>query len=599
MAIPKYFVQQVKDAIRLSELVGRFVTLKRNGKEFGGLCPFHQEKSPSFTVSDEKGFYHCFGCQAHGDAVGFMIQHERMNYVEAVKYLAGMVGLDVPEETEEAREADETRGKLLLALEAACVFYESALNGNLSFDARAYIKQRDVRADIVSKFRIGYAPAARDALKQELMGKGFEEQLLFDAGLLVRPEQGASYDKFRDRLMFPILHKRGQVVAFGGRLLSNNPDSKAPKYLNSPETPVFKKRDMLYHLSDAIISARSSKRLVVVEGYMDVVACVQAGIEDAVATLGTAFTAEHLQALWAEVDEPVVCLDGDSAGSRAMLRSAEIALPLVTPGKGVRFAILPKGDDPDSLIRRSGRAAFEEILRQSIGLHEALLNSALHGVDARDPSQRAALEKKLEGLSGSIQDAGVRQHFKNYFRESLWALSRKPASSSTKPSVSNAAKTQRSIAEPASPADRLVRSILKLLLTMPELLHEAEAENALAHMVCHHESLAQIRECLLDAIHEHAHEQHIDLIERIQAKGHAAVVAELQSDNGLLIPKAAIEELHEAKNVLIQWVAQYETLALEAEHQALSERMGSDALSDQDMERLILLQQEIRQRKTS
>jgi DNA primase len=597
MSIPKYFVEQVKDAIRLSELIGRYVVLRRNGKEFGGLCPFHSEKSPSFTVSDEKGFYHCFGCQAHGDAVSFMMQHERMNYVEAVKYLAGTVGMDVPEETDEAKRDEERRVRSLNALEAAAVFYQAELRGNSGMQAREYVSGRGLRADIVTSFRLGYAPPRRDELKRYLLDKGFDEHLLLDAGLLVKPETGESYDKFRDRLMFPILHKRGQVVAFGGRLLSNNPESKAPKYLNSPETLVFKKRDMLYHLYEASVAARVTKRILVVEGYMDVIACAQAGVEDAVATLGTAFTPEHLQALWQQVDEPLICLDGDTAGSRAMLRSAEIALPLLVAGKSVRFAIMPKGDDPDSLIRRAGRGAFEEVMRQSIGLHEALLNNACQGIDARDPSQRASLEKKLEGLAGSIQDATVRQHFRNFFRESLWEISKKQSYVGGKKPDAVKGKVQRSIAAPAAAVDRLVRSIFKLLLWQPELLHEAEAEGLLTHMVCHYEPLEHLRECLMMFGHEHIEVAQLPML--LASRGVGELAEQLKSDSGLIIPKIAQEEIDEAKTILKQLVNQYDTLNLESEYALLSERLGEAELQDEDMERLMLLQREIQMRRSN
>ncbi len=442
-----------------------------------------------------------------------------------------------------------------------------------------------------------FAPSRRDELKKHLIEKGFEESLLLDAGLLVRPEQGESYDKFRDRLMFPILHKRGQVVAFGGRLLNNNPESKAPKYLNSPETLVFKKRDMLYHLHEAALVARTSKRLLVVEGYMDVIACQQAGVEDAVASLGTAFTAEHLQALWQQVDEPFICLDGDTAGSRAMLRSAEIALPLLVPGKTVRFAIMPKGDDPDSLLKRAGRAALEEVLRQSIGLHEALLNNATQGFNAGDPTQRAALEKKLDVLANTIQDATVRQHFRDYFRESLRDLSRKPNSQGAKKPYGNTGKTDRSIAPPASALDRLVRSIMKLLLLKPELLQDAGAEAALARMVCHHEPLEHLRSCLLEAGH-----QGLDALEWatiFNAQGLWEVVEALKADGGLIIPKTVQEEMNEAKSFLHQLLNQYDTMNLEMEYNRLAEQLGAGELKNEDMERLVLLQREIQIRRSS
>ncbi|NBO19957.1 MAG: DNA primase, partial [Proteobacteria bacterium] len=312
----------------MSEVIGRRLPLKKHGREYQGLCPFHNEKSPSFTVNDDKGFFHCFGCGAHGDAIEFVRRFDRLSYPEAVEQLARDAGLPLPTPSEaEARKA-EAEKTLYDVMEAACQWFEKQLQATGGSVAMDYVRTRGLKPETLRTYRVGYAPEDRSALHAYLTKAGYAKSLQQSAGLIVVPEDGPAYDRFRGRLMFPIRNPSGKVIAFGGRLLGTSTNKALPKYLNSPETPIFKKGDVLFNLDLAKRPARENNMAVVMEGYMDVVSSAQGGVPYAVATLGTAVTPEHLRLLWQIAKEPVLCLDGDAAGMRAMMRAAEVALPL-------------------------------------------------------------------------------------------------------------------------------------------------------------------------------------------------------------------------------------------------------------------------------
>ena len=346
MAFPPHFLDEIRNRVGLATLIGRRVKLARKGGEFTGLCPFHNERTPSFFVNEVKAFYHCFGCGAHGDQFGFIMRTENLSFPEAVERLAGEAGLEVPEMSPEERRQEKTRASLLEVMEAACSFFERSLRepgGQIGAD---YLAQRGLDAETIARFRLGFAPDSRTALKTALLGESIDEALLVEGGLLIRPEDfkpgtdSAAYDRFRGRVTFPITDRRGRVIAFGARALK--PDQQA-KYLNSPDTPLFHKGQVLYNMATAWPAAREEKRLVVAEGYMDVIALVRAGITAAVAPLGTALTESQIGLLWRMDDEPILCFDGDTAGQKAAFRAAERALPLLNPGQSLRFE--QAGDD--------------------------------------------------------------------------------------------------------------------------------------------------------------------------------------------------------------------------------------------------------------
>ncbi|MFM1892488.1 MAG: hypothetical protein RLZ44_1565, partial [Pseudomonadota bacterium] len=351
--IPQRFIDDLIARVDIVDVINQRVPLKKAGHEYKACCPFHDEKTPSFTVSPTKQFYHCFGCGAHGTAIGFLMDYDRLSYPEAIEALADDLGLEVPHEAGVERGPDLS--PLYEILEQAARFYAWQLRRHPD-SARAveYLRQRGVSGEIAADFRIGFAPPGWDNLLRELGGDARAVDSLRGAGLISEPEDGKRYDRLRDRIVFPILDARGRVVGFGGRVLG----AGEPKYLNSPETPVFHKGRELYGLYQAKQAVKQLERLLVVEGYMDVVALAQFGIRYAVATLGTATTAEHLEKLFRSVPEVVFCFDGDRAGRDAAWKALETALPLLREGRQARFLFLPEGEDPDTLVRREGAAAF-------------------------------------------------------------------------------------------------------------------------------------------------------------------------------------------------------------------------------------------------
>ena len=370
MYISPRFMAELRDRLTLSEIVGRRVKLTRAGREFKGCCPFHNEKTPSFYVNDDKQFYHCFGCGAHGDAVGFVMQNSNISFIEAVEMLAGEAGLEVPQQTPQEIQKAKQQKDLYDLMEAATQFFEEKLYRPAGKEALQYLQQRGVKEDSLSSFRIGFAPDDAQALYRHLRKEGYSEEQMIESSL-IRPSKkgGDPYAFFRERVMFPVTDRRGRVVAYGGRILPDHlraPDRgsfKPPKYMNSSDTPLFHKGRMLYGESHARQAASDGELVIVVEGYLDVIACFEAGWRGAVAPLGTAMTEDQIASLWKMIPDdrkvPVLCFDGDEAGRRAAARACERILPLLKPNHSARIAFLPEGQDPDSLIKAQGKKAFE------------------------------------------------------------------------------------------------------------------------------------------------------------------------------------------------------------------------------------------------
>lgn len=383
--IPQRFIDDLLARIDIAEVVGERVTLKKAGKNLSGLCPFHDEKSPSFTVSQDKQFYHCFGCGAHGSALRFLMEYDRLNFPEAVEQLAARLGMEVEREHDRPqsphdRERERKRDEGVNLLERAQQFFQSGLQQSQASVAREYLQKRGLSEEIMARFGIGFAYDSWDALKQHLSQHGVSEAVQVEYGLLVqREDTGRSYDRFRHRVMFPIRDWKGRTVGFGGRVL----DDAKPKYLNSPETPVFHKGRELYGLYEARQHNDRLTRIVVVEGYMDVVALAQHDITNVVATLGTAATEDHLRRLYRMVNEVVFCFDGDDAGRRAAQRALEHALPVMIDGRQARFLFLPEGEDPDSLVRKEGAEAFERRVQCASALSEFIFDQARLGLDLK------------------------------------------------------------------------------------------------------------------------------------------------------------------------------------------------------------------------
>ena len=433
MAFPPGFLDEIRIRVSLPEVIGRKVRLVKKGREYSGLCPFHNEKSPSFTVNDEKGFFHCFGCGAHGDVIGYVMQSQNLGFLEAVEALAGEAGLEVPRATPQERERVFKQKTLVEVMEAAAGFFQAQLESQAGAAARAYLDQRGLDRAAIERFRLGYAPGfsgGQGLLKQFLL-REFPEEMLIEAGLVKKPDDGRdSFDYFRDRVMFPILDRAGRVIAFGGRVMG---DGK-PKYLNSPDTPLFHKGRVLYGLSWARAGVGKGAPLVVTEGYMDVIALHRAGFEGAVAPLGTALTEEQLEELWKLTPEPTLCFDGDAAGQRAASRGLDRALPLLKAGRSLKFAVLPTGEDPDSLIGRQGNLAMQAVLDGAKPLAEVLFAQELAARPIDTPERRADLTHRLNARAAAIADEGLKREYHFFFKNKMFEQGR-PQSATVRQSV--------------------------------------------------------------------------------------------------------------------------------------------------------------------
>ena len=410
--IPQHFIDDLVSRVDIVEVIDKRVPLKKAGRDYQACCPFHSEKTPSFTVSPEKQFYHCFGCGAHGTAIGFLMEYERMEFVEAVEELARLSGMTVPREGNDLVHTTalvEGNKPLYTLLEQAAGFYQQQLRNHPDAPrVVAYMKERGLSGEISRDFGIGFAPAGWDNLLRALGSQ--HEQALIRAGMLVEKEGGKCYDRFRDRLMFPIRDRRGRVIAFGGRVLPGGDDkASGAKYLNSPETPIFHKGRELYGLYEARQALRELPRLLVVEGYMDVVALAQFGVRYAVATLGTAVTPEHMEKLFRQTGEVVFCFDGDRAGRDAAWRGLENALPLLQDGRSLRFMFMPDGEDPDTLIRRIGSEAFTEQVASAQPLDDFLLEQFKQRVDVRQIDGQAKLVELCRPVFSKLP-TGVYRH---------------------------------------------------------------------------------------------------------------------------------------------------------------------------------------------
>ena len=425
MSLPPGFLDDLRTRTSLSQVVGRKVMwdTRKSNQAKGDMwapCPFHQEKSASFHVDDSKGFYYCFGCHAKGDAISFIRETENVGFIEAIEILAQEAGMPVPKRDPHAQEKSEQRSELTDVMEQAVQFYRLQLKTAPASEARAYLARRGLSEAIQDRFDMGFAPDVRQGLLQHLTAKGVTPDQLVAAGLCARPEDGgAPYDRFRGRILFPIRDARGRCIALGGRSL--DPNARA-KYLNSPETVLFDKGRNLYHLKPAREAAGKGQPLIVAEGYMDVIALVEAGFGAAVAPLGTAVTEHQLALLWRIAPEPIIALDGDTAGLRAAYRVIDLALPLLEAGQSLRFAVMPEGQDPDDVIRAGGPSALQTLLDKAMPIVDLLWQREIQGKVFDSPERRAMLDKGLREKIAMIRDPSIRSHYGSAIKELRWAL---------------------------------------------------------------------------------------------------------------------------------------------------------------------------------
>ncbi|MET0658000.1 MAG: DNA primase [Steroidobacteraceae bacterium] len=487
--IPQHFIDELIARADLIEIIGSRIPLKKAGKEYKACCPFHGEKTPSFTVVPDKQFYHCFGCGAHGTALGFLMEHDHLSFVEAVEDLAERVGLEVPRD-QTAQEKPKPADDLFSLLSAVAEFYGRELHNHPN--AQAYVRKRGLTPETVTRFGIGFAPDRWDSVLTTFGSNEHRRQQLHQVGLVIerdRKEGGGErsgyYDRFRDRLMFPIRDTRGRVIGFGGRVLEQG----EPKYLNSPETELFHKGRELYGLHEARQATRQLRRLLVVEGYMDVVRLHQAGITYAVATLGTATTPEHLTRIFRVCSEVVFCFDGDRAGRGAAWRALENALPQIREGREIRFLFLPEGHDPDSLVGEEGREAFEKRLGTALPLSEYLIQRLSEDSDMHSVDGRAKFAEQARPLLGKVPIGVYRELLVDALAKTVGmsserlsnALGLQRAGGSSAPNQVQADRAERETSVSSStPRSRLVRHAIHLLVHFPAIAQKVPNPDALA-----------------------------------------------------------------------------------------------------------------------
>ncbi len=468
MALPANFLDELRARTPIQPLIGRSVRLARSGREAKGCCPFHGEKTPSFYVYDDH--FHCFGCGEHGDVISFVMKSSGASFMEAVEMLAAEAGLEVPKASPQAAALEQRRAGISEVLEAAALAYQRRLRAPEGAAALAYLHQRGLTDEVIAKFRLGWSGEGRGALAAELARHGIKPEQLIEAGLM-KPGERGPVDMFFSRIMFPIQDRRGAVISFGGRILADG----QPKYVNGPETPAFSKRRSLYGLNFAREAVRGGENLIVVEGYMDVIALAQAGFGGAVAPLGTALTEDQLAEIWRLSPEPVMCFDADAAGRRAALRSADLALTALAPDRSMAFLRLPDGQDPDSLIRRFGVAKFKTFLAAAQPVSAVLYDMLAEGVSRSTPEARAAFRKRLEDAAARIPDRALAGEYRAMLLERFFAERR------GRPAVKRAAPG-RLAAVPADPDAMRANIMTAILLKHPHLLHGLEEAFALVDL---------------------------------------------------------------------------------------------------------------------
>lgn len=474
------FLDEIRAKVPIADVVGQRVKLVRKGREYTGLCPFHNEKTPSFTVNEAKGFYHCFGCGAHGDVIKFEMEAGGLPFMDAVTKLANRAGLKVPQFSRENEEEAKHRSSWYEIMELACGFFEKNLLLPSGHEALDYLTRRGFDNSIIKKFRLGYAPD-NNGLHAYLTSKNVSESDMIELGLAVLSEKnGKVYDFFRNRVIIPIFDKRDRIIGYGGRVMGN----EQPKYLNSPETPIFNKRKVLYNLNYARDKAYENKRIVICEGYMDVIAQSKYGFDYAVAPLGTALTEDQIQEAWKICPEPTLCFDGDGAGIRAAIRSVDRVLPILKAGYSLKYVFLPDKMDPDEFLKAKGAEEYEKAIANTMPLADLLWRKNIQAQLTNTPEQKAMFEKNIYEEIAKITDEKVRGYYQQDMRNRIYSELRAPQQPAAKIS---AAGTQR---QTPPPARRIVREQLKVRHNLDEKV----ARFILSAFVCYPELIGEFEE---------------------------------------------------------------------------------------------------------
>jgi DNA primase catalytic core len=498
MRFGRQFIDNLRARVPISSVISPYVNLKHKSKgDFLGLCPFHNEKSPSFNVSDNKGFYHCFGCGAHGDIITFIMEHKGLPYVEAVKELAQQAGIPLPKQDDFSAAREKKIEDSYEVLEMAAKWFEDNLNSSTGLQARLYLKERGLSDETIKKFRLGYAPDEWESLKNYIKNNKVDEDIILANGLITTNEDGSKkYDRFRGRVMFPIFNNTGKVIAFGGRIMKK--DEKAAKYINSPETDLFQKSYSLYGFNFAKDRAYKEQKIIAVEGYMDVIALHQAGFNYAVAPLGTALTETHIKQLWKITKEPILCLDGDDAGMRAAKKFAEEYVALLEPGYTIKFAYIPKGQDPDEYIQQNGANAFEKLLQNSKVLSDNLWDINIQNAKLATPEQKADFAKKMMDLVDKIQNPSVKDFYKKDYNNRIYTLSVSNRGKSPFKKATVSQEVKESSLELTNKIERLKERLILLISCNPKLLLNASIEDIIISLEIENKTVEMLAENAID-----------------------------------------------------------------------------------------------------
>ncbi len=556
MSLPKQFIDDIRNRLTLSEVIGKRIKVSRGGREFKACCPFHHEKTPSFTINDQKGFYHCFGCGAHGDVVGFVMQYDNLSFMDAVETLAAQAGLDVPQSTPEEKAKFEKQKTLYDVTEAATKWFENQLFSKAGKEALQYLLGRGLTEETIRNFRIGYAPFdyyASDDVNYviALKNQNYPFHDLEEVGLAKSSAKG-EYPFFRGRIIFPVSDQRGRVVAYGGRILPKydvkEGDFTPPKYLNSPDTPLFHKGRLLYNFSRARQAGASGEPIILTEGYMDVIALAQAGITGAVAPLGTALTEDQIQLLWkiSHYDEktPYLCFDGDSAGYRAAFRAVERVLPLMQPDYSARFVFMPEGEDPDTLVSKKGKLGFDAMLERALSLFDTVWLKETTGRKIDTPEAKAGLKARLEGLINTIGHHDVQRFYLQEMNSKLYQSMRPAAYSKDfrngKKGVS-AVSPVKKVGKPQMRDNGADARILLACMINHIALFE-DKDEFIATLPIPNQELQNLRSDLLDIMASGGYENSAQLQEALSHKGHKKILAELLSNKTYLLAPFARQD---------------------------------------------------------
>ncbi|MCE3255389.1 MAG: primase [Rickettsiaceae bacterium] len=553
MQFSKSFPDELRSQIAASDVVGKRVALTKKGKEFSGLCPFHNEKTPSFTVNDQKGFYHCFGCAAHGDIVSFTMQIERLGFKEAVIKLANDYGITIPvviDQNQDHQHQEKIERDYLL-LENICKFFEANLFSSAGVGALEYLRKRGLNNSQIKKFRLGFALDSYESLLRHLKSQGFSDAELLACGVIAKNDKGQLYDKFRGRIIFPIKNRQGKIIAFGGRILGDG----QPKYLNSSETELFKKGQNLYNFSDAKKAIYEQKFVVVVEGYMDAISLSVNGIENVVAPLGTALTADQLKILFKTTSDVVVCLDGDKAGISAMRRTIDLALPIINHQNLVRFALLPGGFDPDDFVKQNGRDVTQNFLRDAENLSKVLfdfevqdLHLDLKSASATEPEKKVILEGRLMQKVDLISDANSKKYFSQYYKNLLFEMGRNKNFSPKNP----IAKTKIFDADKFDKQDGYSIAIIAIIANFPELRDYQDEICVLRDLEFKNQKLSDLKDHLINFFDQNPDAKFLEIKTDLEK-----IISDRVIKNKIFSAQFSHQNLENIKNKLKIFLLQY------------------------------------------